>query len=384
MPKGRLSDWPQSIRVLPRRQNIQAGQQWKNLCKTKTQTISSEGGSIADGTCQSTITTLQNVRAMSIAFDTRYLRQYDDMLSVNPCFMNTALTSDRGYVLSTNDSWYRPWRSATPADYSSNKIPSTLLNNLKRSIQKRNHNGLNHEQIEALATHGYHFVSIPSSLTDLQSDFITVDADNTTRRANDEDVSTILQILGNEFLADDCSDCNMGSPCNIFRSVGFFTGATTPAATGPKPVLTVATSSAKPIPTKSAEENKKDQGVENGAAHKHAHFNHRYSHRHHRKRGTLCYYEVADALVRTLDQSVKDGSRKDKKPWLIRLAARNSGTEIPPGNTRIAINDGDGELPIGSMVDTGQRENNCNRKETICFTHLKRRIEVAKTLIILP
>lgn len=62
-----------------------------------------------------------------------------------------------------------------------------------------------------------------------------------------------------------------------------FTAATTPAATGPKPILTVATSSEKPIPTKSPENLKRGRGVEDGATHKHAHFNHRYSHRHHRK-----------------------------------------------------------------------------------------------------
>lgn len=61
------------------------------------------------------------------------------------------------------------------------------------------------------------------------------------------------------------------------------TGTTTPAVTGPKPVLTVATSSESSIPTKVAEGNKKGQSAEDGAVHKHAHFNHRYSHRHHRK-----------------------------------------------------------------------------------------------------
>ncbi|KAF5877794.1 putative alpha protein [Botrytis fragariae] len=307
MPTGHLSDWRQSIRLLPSRQNNLAGKKWRLLCQS---------GSIADGTCQSTITTLQKVRAMSIAFDTRYLRQNDDMLSVNPCSINALLTSDRGFVLLANDPWYRPWRSAKPADYSSNKIPSTLLNNLKRSVQKRNDNGLNHEQIEALARYEYHFVSIPSSLTDLKSDFITgekhrlldlllaLDVGNTTRRANDEDVFTILQILGNEFLEDDCEydEFHCSGPTMVDQvqtatwdppvtssvvlassSSMTLTGAIMPAATGPKPVLTVATSSEKPIPTKIAEGNKKGRGGEDGAVHKHAHFNHRYSHRHHRK-----------------------------------------------------------------------------------------------------
>lgn len=173
MPTGHLYDWPQSIRLVPSRQNRQAGQTWKGLCKTKTQTISGEGGKIADKTCQSTITTLQKVRAMSIAFDTRYLRQLDDMLSVNPCSINTVLTSDRGFVLFADDPWYKPWRSAKPADYALNRIPSTLLNNLKRSIQNCNDPGLDYETIEELATHGYHFLSIPSSLKDLELDLIT-------------------------------------------------------------------------------------------------------------------------------------------------------------------------------------------------------------------
>ncbi|RAL62591.1 hypothetical protein DID88_004439 [Monilinia fructigena] len=241
---------------------------------------------------------------MSIAFDTRYLRQNDDMLSVNPCSINTVLTSDRGFVLFADDPWYKPWRSAKPADYALNRIPSTLLNNLKRSIQNCNDPGLDYETIEELATHGYHFLSIPSSLKDLESDLITVDVGNTTRRANQEDISAILRILGNEFLEDDCEydEFHYGGPTMVdqvqtatwdppitsLSSAGFvviydFDRCNYPAATGPKPVLTVATSSEKPIPTKIAEGNKKGRGGEDGAVHKHAHLNHRYSHRHHRK-----------------------------------------------------------------------------------------------------
>ena len=47
-----------------------------------------------------------------------------------------------------------------------------LLNNLKRSIQKCNDNGLNHKQIKAFARNRYHFVLISLSLTNLKSDFI--------------------------------------------------------------------------------------------------------------------------------------------------------------------------------------------------------------------
>lgn len=56
-----------------------------------------------------------------------------------------------------------------------------------------------------------------------------------------------------------------------------------PATIGPKSVLIVAISLEKPMSMKIAEGNKKGRGGEDGAVHKHAHFNHRYSHRYHRK-----------------------------------------------------------------------------------------------------
>ncbi|KAB8292147.1 hypothetical protein EYC80_007890 [Monilinia laxa] len=135
-------------------------------------------------------------------------------------------------------------------------------------------------------------------------DIAGFDLGNTPRRANDEDVSTTLQILGNEFLEDDCEydefhycgptmakqaqtttwDPLITSSVVLASSSSMtFTGATTPAATGPKPVLTDATSSENPISTKSADDNKRGRSMEVGATHKHAYFNHRYSHRHHRK-----------------------------------------------------------------------------------------------------
>jgi hypothetical protein len=336
MPTGYISNWPQSIRLLPSSQNRNAGQTWKGLCNTKAQNVMREGGSIADGTCQSTITTLRSVCAMSIVFDTRYLQQYDDLLSVNPCSINSRLTSDRGFVLLANDKWYGGHFASThrPWSYSVKTIPSSLLNNLKRSIQTPKSDVLKHEQIEALAAHGYHLVSIPSSLVDLNSDFITgmtdpvlnlflacclmcpgknmsantpflvVDAGNTTRRANDDDIAAILQILSREFVENECEydegyysgptmadevptatwDSPVTSSAVLASSLSMtLTAATNPAATAPKPVLTIVSSSEKPVPTESAEEHKRDQRVEDAADHKHAHLNHKYMHRRHRK-----------------------------------------------------------------------------------------------------
>ncbi|PQE12841.1 Glycoside hydrolase family 71 protein [Rutstroemia sp. NJR-2017a BBW] len=131
-----------------------------------------------------------------------------------------------------------------------------------------------------------------------------IDAGNTTRRANDDDVAAILQILSREFVENECEydegyysgptmadevptatwDSPVTSSAVLASSLSMtLTAATTPAATAPKPALTIASSSKKPVPTESAEEHKRDQGVEDAADHKHAHLNHKYMHRHHRK-----------------------------------------------------------------------------------------------------
>ncbi|CAD6441946.1 87ebe840-189a-4cb8-90ff-f578280db540 [Sclerotinia trifoliorum] len=311
MPQGSISNYRQAIRVLPRSQNVRAGQMWNRLCATKRQNVHGEGGSIGGGICQSTFTTSRSVNAMSIVFDVRYLKQYDTWLNVNPCSIDARLTRDPGFVLFADDPWYsgKTYR-ARDYHFYSKQFPSSLLSNLNGiSNKKRSDDGFGSKEIDALALHGYRFALVPSSVSELNADFITVDIGNATRRATKEDIVMIFQILGWDFSGPICEEEEYsdyfcaGAPTvpgqfptptseppvtslaivPVLSSSDYSSFATSQAATALRPVITAAPSSKSPAQTESSKESKTSRGAEHIAAHKHAHFNHQHSHRHHRK-----------------------------------------------------------------------------------------------------
>ncbi|KAK3933533.1 glycosyl hydrolase family 71-domain-containing protein [Diplogelasinospora grovesii] len=189
MPTGRLSDWPQWVRLLPGKDNNRGGKLWTSLCNTKYENVATQGGLIQGSVCYSTVSTVRYVNALSLSFDTARLTSSDYLLSYNPC--SITITNDVGFPLITEDPWYEIFHTThTPGDYAYNLIPNSLL-------PRR---GIGQDEVDALAMHGYHVSASLSAGSGggpaLDADFITVDDGNSTRRADAEDLPEILRILG--------------------------------------------------------------------------------------------------------------------------------------------------------------------------------------------
>jgi hypothetical protein len=162
-------DWSpyarQSIRLLPRDQNRDAGQLWGPVCAYPAQRVVTEAGPVNNQRCTEYVSTVRSVNAFTFGWgDLHTLTTADDLLSENPCTIT--ITDDVGFALLTEDAWYgvNILSGHNSAAYALNAIPAALLPRGLQSLGEIDGSG------------------IPSGIIDWEDESVIIDDGNSSQR----------------------------------------------------------------------------------------------------------------------------------------------------------------------------------------------------------